>query len=303
MAAAARTNTPGEIVAGCLLAGAIMTAMALVPRADQVTRLAPMPVVMGVYAGSSIGYITGAADAVGAEPLIAGAPIAGYVLARALRIGWLPPVAGALAVGLGVLAAQGDLEPLRLSFEAPAFAPVAPAFSIGAALTLALPLVVLSYGLMNLQAYSILERAGYEPPRRPILVLTGLTTMLHGIFAAPPAAMQKQALAIMTSEDACPLEGRWLTAVVASVGAIGIAFTATSIAAFVAGLPVAFIAALMGVVLLPIILDATRASFSAEAGMGGALAFFVAASSFELWGIGAPFWGLVVGAAALRLRR
>jgi predicted benzoate:H+ symporter BenE len=40
-----------------------------------------------------------------------------------------------------------------------------------------------------------------------------------------------------------------------------------------------------------------------EAGIAGALAFFVAASDFELWGNSAAFWGLVVGMAAMGRRR
>lgn len=303
MVAAAPMHSPGELAGACLLAGLAMTAMAAVPWADALTRLAPMPVVMGVFAGSSIGYMTGAAGAAGAEPIFAGAPIAGYFLARTLRVAWLPPVAGALALGLVALATQGQLHPVAITPELPPVAPLVPEFSLAGAVTLALPLIVLSHGVLNLQAYAVLEQAGYPPPRRAILGLTGLLTMVHGLFAAPPAGMQKASLAIMTGEDSGTKDVRWLSAVVASIGAIAIAFCATSIAAFVAGLPAAFVVALMGVVLLPIVVDATRSAFTAEAGMAGALAFFVAASDFELWGISAAFWGLVVGVAAVRVRR
>ena len=71
--------------------------------------------------------------------------------------------------------------------------------------------------------------------------------------------------------------------------------------AVASGLPLAFIAALGGLAMLPVLNTSFRAAFGSKPSMGALITFLVTISGVQLLNIGAPFWGLVFGYAVTLL--
>jgi benzoate membrane transport protein len=300
MAALAPGHSLGQIMGASILAGVIVVALGVTGLAERLMRAAPLPVIMGVTAGSMLAYVTRPFAEFSAAPVAIGAAVVGFFIAKRAGKAWLPPVAGALLLALPLLAAQGDIRPAGLELSLPDLAPVTPAFSVSTMLALSLPLVLLTLA-GNAQGFAILEMYGHRPPRGAVTAVTGGMSIVHAFFGAPPASLQRMTLGLFAGEDSGPAPARYWGAIVASIGALGLAFAAASASAFTNMLPAALVNAVVGLILLGVLLDALRATLGEPGTIAGFLGFVVAASGMTALGIEPTFWGLAIGVAAAYL--
>ncbi|HEX6031916.1 MAG TPA: benzoate/H(+) symporter BenE family transporter [Tepidiformaceae bacterium] len=297
MATVAPGHTLGEIVGANVLASLVIAVLGVSGLARRITSAIPLSVVMGMLGGTMLAYCTSAVSAVEAAPLVAAPPIAGYFAARALGKGWLPPVAGALLVGVPALVLLGEAGAMGVHPGLPGLEPVGPSVNLGAIVPIAGPLVILSL-VGNAQGIAVLEANGYRTPIRAITNMTAAMSLVQALFAAPPASLQRAALATVAGDDAGEPRGRYIAAIVASVGAIALAFTATSATSFTSALPPEFMAVLVGLIMLTVALDAVRKTVGGTAPMAGFIAFAVAASDVNAFGLGSACWAVVAGVVA-----
>jgi benzoate membrane transport protein len=296
MATSAPGHTLAEMVGACVLAAVLVAGMTLTGVAQRFAAAVPTPVVMGMLAGSTLAYVIAPVNSFGAEPLLVGAPVAGFFLARKLGRVWFPPPAGAIALGLPVLVFAGDVTGLAAGPGIPGLVPIMPTFDVVAVVPLALPLVIITL-VGNLQGLAMLEAHGYRPPVRAIGIATAVMSAIHALFAAPPASMQRAALATVAGEDAGPPDGRYVAAIVASVGAVGLAFTAASAGNFTAAAPPEFIATIVGLMMLGVAVDAMKRAMTGSAPTAGFISFAVAASTLNAGGLGPASLAIASGVA------
>jgi benzoate membrane transport protein len=236
MATAAPGHTLNEMVGACVLASVGVAVLTFTGLAGRLTAAVPLPVVMGMLAGSTLAYCVAPVDGFASEPVLVGAPVAGFFAARKLGRSWLPPSAGALAAGLPALILVGEGGGLAMSGGVPSLAAHAGSFDLSATVPLALPLVIITL-VGNVQGLALLEANGYRTPFRAITAMTALMSFVHALYAAPPASMQRAALATIAGPDAGAADRRYVAAVIASIGAIALAFTATSAQTFTDAVP------------------------------------------------------------------
>lgn len=298
MAAMASQYSVGHLAGATLFAGLAMVLLAVTGLAERLARALPVPVVLAVFAGSSLHFCTAGIAGVQAEPLAAGALVAGFFAARQRPNRFIPPLGLGCALGLLVLAASGGLEPTSFQAGMPAVEFVRPVVDPSAIVAVGLPLVLLAVGLQNMQGFGGLRAAGYEPPFRLMTAVMGGVSMVHASVGAPPSGMQTTPLFIMAGDQSGPKESRWIAAVVASVGCLAIAAGAVTVAAFVSALPLGFVAATVGIILLATVFDSLRSALSGPMAFPAFVAFVVAASDLSIAGMGAPLWALVIGAVA-----
>jgi benzoate membrane transport protein len=298
MAAMASQYSVGHFAGATLFAGLAMVLLAVTGLAERLARALPVPVVLAVFAGSSLHFCTAGVAGVQAEPLAAGALVAGFFAARRRPNRFIPPLGLGCALGLLVLAASGGLEPASFQAGMPAVEFVRPVVDPSAIVAVGLPLVLLAVGLQNMQGFGGLRAAGYEPPFRLMTAVMGGVSMVHASVGAPPSGMQTTPLFIMAGDQSGPKESRWIAAVVASVGCLAIAAGAVTVAAFVSALPLGFVAATVGIILLATVFDSLRSALSGPMAFPAFVAFVVAASDLSIAGMGAPLWALVIGAVA-----
>jgi benzoate membrane transport protein len=264
-------------------------------------RWLPLPIVMGMFVGSSLGQVTAVFQNLAVEPAAVGAAVAGYLAARALGQAWLPPVGLAAIAGMVAAALTGRVNPAPLHWSAPLIAPVWPSFSLDTFFALSVPLVVMAVGIGNVQGIGFLVGQGYRPPISLLTVVVGLNSAINALFGGHPSTVARNGVAIVAGEDAGPRDQRYVANLVASLCLLLLALGATMASALPQVLPPGLVAALAGLAILSALMDALRKSVATDLSAGAFFALTIAASPLTLFGIGSAFWALVGGLLVSRL--
>ena len=292
-----------DAIGAYLIAGLAITVLGYSKLFGRVMSLIPQPVVMGMLAGILIKFGFNIFTALPDRPVMVILMLIVFFALR--RIGFPAPTVGALVVGVLIAAISQDihLEGFVPSLATPIF--TAPTFSLEALLGLSLPLFALALTSQDAPGQAVLQAAGYEPPIDDALVVTGIGSVLGAPFGGHGITLAAITAAIVTGSEAHPDKDKRYSAAV-SVGVwnmiLGI-FGATAVALF-AGLPAALIAVISGLGIMGALLSSTAGAMADINGReGGMVALLCTAANFTLFGIGAPFWGLVFGVGVHLLMR
>jgi benzoate membrane transport protein len=289
--------------------GAFMVSAALVVLVgatrlfERVMDRIPMALASALLAGVLARF---ALDAVGA---VRTAPLLVLPMALALLAGrrWWPryAVPGVLAVGMGVAGAQGTLALGTVAWQWATPVWTTPVLHGPTLVGVALPLFVVNMASQNLPGLATQRAAGYATPVSGAITTTGLATLVLAPLGGFGITLAAITAAICNGPEAHPNPARRYTAVVAA----GLLYTLLGLAGgAVVGLLAAFprelVVAVAGLALLGTITGALQAAMAEPAHRDAAgLTFLVTLSGVTLLGVGAAFWGLVVGAVALWVLR
>jgi benzoate membrane transport protein len=185
---------------------------------------------------------------------------------------------------------------------------VLPVFTLSAAISLALPLFVVTMASQNLPGVAAIQSAGYSGPGvhdgipiSKIITLTGLATLVLAPFGGFALNLSAITAAICMGREAHPDPARRYTAAVSCgllyvlIGVLGAAVTGVLLA-----FPKELIAAIAGLALLGTIGNALALSLRDEQHREAALVtFLVTLSGVVIAGVGSAFWGVLAGALAL----
>lgn len=296
--AALKDYTFPEMVGAFIAAGAIVLIIGMTGLVQKAATWLPFPIVMAMIAGALIHFGIGVVDAAQALPIVVGAAIVGYLLlSRVVRS--VPGVVGALAFGAVAAAVTGSFSALPEGTALSVPQLVAPSFSVGAILAVGVPLAILVIGAENAQAMGVLMVERYRPPFNAMTLISGLGGLLTSLFGGHNANIAGPMTAICSSEQAgANKDGRYVASVVN--GALFILFGVfASVAVGVVGtLPPELTAALAGLAMIGVLLQAFQSSFGdARFQIGALVALVVAMSGVTIFHISAPFWSLVAGVA------
>ena len=190
-----------------------------------------------------------------------------------------------------------------VSFELATPIFIAPSFSWAAAISLALPLFVVTMASQNLPGVAAIQAAGYAQtmPISKIITLTGLATLVLAPFGAFAMGLSAITAAICMGKDAHPDPNKRYTAsavcgaLYLAVGVFGAAITGV-----LSSFPKELIAAIAGLALLGTIGNALATAVKDESHREASLiTFLVTLSGLQIAGVGSAFWGVVAGALAL----
>jgi benzoate membrane transport protein len=185
---------------------------------------------------------------------------------------------------------------------------VLPVFTLSAAISLALPLFVVTMASQNLPGVAAIQSAGYSGPGihdgipiSKIITLTGLATLVLAPFGGFALNLSAITAAICMGREAHPDPARRYTAAVSCgllyvlIGVLGAAVTGVLLA-----FPKELIAAIAGLALLGTIGNALALALRDEQHREAALVtFLVTLSGVAIAGVGSAFWGVLAGALAL----
>ncbi|MDO5090192.1 MAG: benzoate/H(+) symporter BenE family transporter [Cardiobacteriaceae bacterium] len=263
----------------------------------------PPAVSAGMLAGILLRFGLG----VFAEPLaFNGLPLLMFALWLVVRrVAARYAVLAALLGGLSWVLAQGALLPPGEAAVWAWPAPVWPAFSLSALVGVALPLYVVTMTSQNLPGITVMRAAGFPPPVSAALSATGLATLVLAPFGAFAVNLAAITAAMAMGEDVHPeRDKRYIAGIWTGIFYVLTALCAGVVVVWFMRLPPLFVLTLAGLALIPVISASLHLALddgeSREAAM---LAFLVAASGVNLWGIGAAFWAIVVGVAVYALRK
>ena len=290
-----------EVIGAYIATGLLMLALGLSGWVRRAMEAVPMPIVMGMVAGVFLRFGLDLVYAIRDDFWIA-APMAAAFLAlgasqRLARL--VPPLIGALAVGIVMIVALGkfDVAPGALGLARPNL--YAPAFSWRSMVDLVVPLAITVLVVQNGQGITVLRAAGHSPPVNAVAAACGAGAIVTAFVGAVPTCLTGPVNAIISSSGE---KHRHYTAGI-FVGLLALAFGlfAPVFTHLMLATPKAFIATLAGLAMLRVLQTAFTVSFKDRFALGALVTFLVTVADVPLFSIGAPFWGLVFGYAASRL--
>lgn len=289
-------------VGAFLAAAAMMVVLGLVPALGRLAARIPPAVASAMLAGVLLPFCLALFRTFEADAVLAGTLLVVFVAARQ-RVP-LYALLLVLAAAVGLMFVRGDVATLPTSTLIGTLAPTMPEFSAQAIVSLGMPLFLVTLVSQNLPGLVVLRTAGYEPAPQPLLLSTGLATLLLAPFGAHGVNLAAITAAICTSADAHPDRGqRWVVGILYAGFYLGLALFSAPLVALFLAMPPATIAAITGIALIGPLTGALEGMMAAKQDREAAILTFAAtASGVALWGIGSAFWGLVIGFIAIGAR-
>jgi len=222
-----------------------------------------------------------------------------YLVARR----WIPryAVVITLALAIAFVALRGEMSWSAIRFELAMPVFTAPQFTLSAAISLALPLFVVTMASQNLPGVAVIRATGYDLPISRLITMTGLATLVLAPFGGYALNFSAITAAICMGPEAHPDRDKRYTAAVSC----GLLYVVIGIfGAVVTGLLTAFpkelVVAIAGLALLGTIGNGLAAALRDEPHREAALiTFLVTLSGVVVAGVGSAFWGVVAGSLAL----
>lgn len=225
-----------------------------------------------------------------------------YLVARRLLPRYAVPLT--LVAAIAFVAARGELAWSAVHFELARPVFTMPSFSWQAAVSLALPLFVVTMASQNLPGVAAIRAAGYDMPISRLISFSGVMTLLLAPFGAFALNLSAITAAICMGREAHEDPARRYTAAV-SCGAIYvlIGFFGAAVTGLLTAFPKELVAAIAGLALLGTIGSGLALAVRDESHREAALiTFLVTLSGVTLAGVGSAFWGVVAGALALAIQ-
>jgi benzoate membrane transport protein len=305
-AALLAATTPGlswEIAAGVFLAsGLMMTVLGLVPVLGRWAERIPASIASAMLAGVLLPFCLKLFQLGSADPLLVMLVVAVFLTARQ-RVP-LYALLLVLIAGMGLTLLRGDIAQLPPGATFGVLSPVIPDFEARAVVSLALPLFLVTLVSQNLPGLVVLRTSGYSPKPGPLLIWTGMTSMVLAPFGAHAVNLAAITAAICTSDEAhADRAQRWAVGMIYAGFYLLLAIFASTLVRVFLALPPSVIMVLTGIALIPALTSAMENMLTRTSERDAAIVTFLATGSgLALFGLGSAFWGLVAGFAALGVK-
>ena len=291
--------TMNEAIGAFVISAALITLVGLTGWFERLMNRIPVAIASALLAGVLVRFGLDAFAAAQTNTWLVVGMLVAYLIGR--RFAPRYAVMATLAVGILIALTQGKIQwsAVQPGLTFPVF--TMPAFSVQAAISLALPLFVVTMASQNLPGVAVIRGTGYDLPVSKLITITGLATLVLAPFGGYALNLAAISAAICMGPEAHPDKARRYTAAVvagvlyALVGCFGVV---------IAGLLIAFphelVVAIAGIALLGTIGNGLFVAMQSEQYREAALiTFLVAVSGVTIAGIGSAFWGVVAGSLAL----
>ena len=281
-------------VGAFLVTGLLLTITGLWPALGRLVSSIPKPIASAMLAGVIFPFCT--------APFVSIHDYAGImlpvlvvwlVLYRFATI-WAAPVAVTLtfvliALQLGVQEPTGSWLP-ELAF-------ITPSFSLAAIAGIAVPLYLVTMASQNIPGIAIMKTFDYQVPFKPVLLWTGISTVLGSVFGTFALNLAAITAALNANEHAHKNpKKRWLASTFGGVLYIALALVVGPLVSVVLSVPRDLILAAAGIALFGTMINSISAAVeTVELRMPAIITFLVGASGLALFGVGPGFWALLAG--------
>ncbi|MBK6466433.1 MAG: benzoate/H(+) symporter BenE family transporter [Rhodobacter sp.] len=303
LVAATSGLTMPQAVGAFVVAGLLIAATGAIRPLGRAVALIPDGIAGGMLAGVLLPFVLKGAAAAEAAPALVLPMLAVFALVRLAN----PAVAviAALACGVALAFALGFADWPALALPLPRLSFIAPAFDGGSIIGLALPLYLVTMASQNLPGFATMRAAGYEPPVRSALGLTGGISALTALFGAHTVSMAAITAAICLGPDVHPdREQRWKVGLAYAGFWVLLGLGSPAILLLLAALPPQVMVALVALALLGALTGALATAMAVpEQRFAAVLTLGVTAAGVPFLGVGAAFWGLLAGLAMVALER
>jgi benzoate membrane transport protein len=290
--------TLNQAVGAYITAAVIIFLIGISGTFDRITRRIPAGIAAGMMAGILFQFGVNAFKSATTMPALTFGMVMAYVVFRRLVPRYCIVLVLLSGVILAMLLGDTNVGGFELHLTTPVF--IAPEWTWGTTLSLALPLVLVSLTGQFLPGMAILHLSGYRTPARPIIAVTSLASIGVAFFGGITIVVAAITAALCTGRDAHEDPAKRYVAGIANgvFYLIGGTFAGTIVMVFTA-LPKEFIAVLAGLALLGAIAANVTAVVREEDHREASIITFLAtASGMSFMGLGSAFWGVVIGGFA-----
>jgi benzoate membrane transport protein len=291
-----------EVVGAFHVTGLLMLVLGLSGWVRRAMQAVPMPIVMGMVAGVFLRFGLGLVFAVRDDIWVA-APMVAAFFALGASAAWsrrMPPLIGALLVGVAAIAILGRFHPNGQALQVIAHPNLyAPVFSWRAMVELVIPLAITVLVVQNGQGFAVLTAAEHKPPINAITVACGAGSMIAALVGTVSTCLTGPVNAIISASG--ERQRHYTAGIAVGVFALAFGLFAPVFTRLMLATPAAFIGALAGLAMLRVLQTAFNVAFRERFTLGALVTFLVTVADVAIFNIGAPFWGLVIGYAVSRL--
>ncbi|MNS75237.1 Inner membrane protein YdcO [compost metagenome] len=290
-------------VGAFVVAGLLMVLTGLVPALGRLAERIPAAIASAMLAGVLLPFCLKLFLVFPTDMALAGGLLAVFLIMRRVAAAWALPAV--LVAAFAVLALRGQVGLPAGTGLFGELSPVMPAFDWKAAISLALPLYLVTLASQNLPGLVVLRAAGYAPPAGKLIFWGGLTSTLLAPFGAHGVNLAAITAAICTGPEAHPdADRRWTVGVIYGLIYLVVALFAAPLAGLFIAMPTGALAVITGLALIAPLTGSLGGMMSVvEDRETAVLTFAATASGVALFGVGSAFWGLAVGFLALAARR
>lgn len=295
--------TMPEVVGAYLTAAAIVLAIGLSGAFEKIVAWIPKGIAAGMMAGILFQFGIQAFKVSMDAPAVVFSMLAAYLIGKRFfaryAVVCVAVTGFAVAYGLNLTQLQG----LQVALARPVW--VLPQWNVGVFLSFTVPLVLVSLTGQYLPGMAVLKLAGYHTPSKAVVSGTALASLGTACFGGISTVLASITAALCTGKDAHPDPAKRYVAGVANgvFYLVGGTFAGTIVQVFTA-FPAALIAALAGLALIGAIVSNLKL-LADEPGYiePSVITFLATASGMSLFGLGAAFWGVVLGIVSYALYR
>lgn len=291
----------GEAVGAYITAAAVLLAIGLSGSFERVMAWVPKGIASGMMAGILLPFGLQAFAATSTFPLLAFGMIGAYLLFKRI----LPRYSVMLLLAAGVLLALASgattFSGIELELVTPQF--IAPEWSWASTFSLALPLVLVTLTGQYLPGMAVLSGAGYRTGARPIIGVNSLVSLAVAFTGGITIAIAAITAAMCTGRDAHEdPRRRYIAGLANGVFYLAAGLCGGSIVMLFSALPRELVATLAGLALLgPITANLAGVIAADDHREASIIAFLATASGMSFLGLGAAFWGVVIGMLAWKV--
>ena len=295
LVAAGTLNLGFDVAVGSfIMSGVLLTLTGLWPTLGRLVTSIPKPIASAMLAGVIFSFCLSPFQVITSNPWVILPALAVWLVLYRFATIWAAPAAIAV---MGIAIAFTVPIPVATFSLIPHIEFTMPQFTLTGLFSIAIPLYLVTMASQNIPGIAIMKSYDFEVPFKPLMVTTGLASLLSapfGGFAFNHAAITA---ALNANEHAHPDRfKRYLASVYGGFVYIALALIAVPFIAIVLNVPKELILAMAGIALFATITSAlTTATEDVSLRLPAVVTFLVGASGFSVWGIGAAFWALLAG--------
>jgi benzoate membrane transport protein len=254
----------------------------------------PKPIASAMLAGVIFSFCIAPFKSLPEFPLIMAPVLIVWLVLYKYATVWATPVAMVLLFTLSAIQFHVTV-PVDQILPQVAF--IVPQFSIPAIISIGIPLYLVTMASQNIPGMAIMKSFGYEVPFKPVMIATGVGSLLANFFGGYLANLAAITAALNANEQAHKDPNRrWLAAVYGGIVYLILAGATGAMISFVIQQPREIVLAGAGVALFGTIVGAFTTLVSEEnLKLPAVIAFLVASSGIALASIGSAFWALLAG--------
>lgn len=265
---------------------------------DNLIERIPKGIAAAMLVGILFRFGTEVFTSIKASPWLVLAMLATFLGFRRLKPRYA--IAAVMVIGIIIAVAAGQTQLAQVSLQVVSPVWVTPEWSWHAILSLGLPLALVTLTGQYVPGMAVLRTSGYPVPAKSIVTITGGLSLLLAPFGSHGVNLAAITAAICTGRESHEqADRRYVSGIACGMIYVLIGTFGGALALLFGSLPKELIAALAGLALIGAITTGLVGMAQDTKHLeSSVITFLVTASGMSFLGLGAAFWGLVIGGTA-----